>query len=733
MYDPHSPYQPHHPPPTQHFGGGAYYPQSLPRPPPSYPHSGGPSSSPGYSPHPHPPSFPGYVPSLFGGGTGSVPSSDFSPPHSSSSGPSTASSSKASLSSGYTHHPHPSTLQAMADAAALTASNLKGRGSRSRSSKSKQPPPADDEEGGGRRSQSSKKAKSGSGRQSGGAKSRSAKPSGKAKKAAKGRRGKAAAEPDEDDEAGDDDNDGAASDADEGSASDAESEASSQLSASEHLAAPPQEEGVPSQPVNAASPSFVPGEAPRAPEPVPMTKASLTQAFSGLFSLLQSPQGATASALRTFTIARRKMFKQQLGYVVANPEALLALLLHRAKATFKALDKDEDKVEREMLVALFGGVLGKGPTQRMLNIAGWAVGRVMSLTKEGEEIAPSVKESKRRAAKTGKSAVDPSSSSSPNGPASDLPAQLIRQRNRICKSTGRSMHEEREIALKYFSLPQFANADIMTIYLQYQFDTTGGDLTKHPPLSRAHFYSVAPEEKKRKRKAEVHRVDCTFCHKPIRIKVDEVEEPGPPIKKRKVKKEKKAAKPGTAAAAAPGEGAEGQPAQAASEEGKEEAQAESKEEKMDGKEEKEEKKEGADDGETVPGPMVRRIKLEVVTTPDDALSNTPKQPRMKRKRGEGAAAQPATAAAADGTTPKKRRGRPKKERPQLTLTQEMLPLLPPSIQPHLAASQQLLQANRSQAGGGEGTQSSSPAPVAGSAAEGAPQTGDAGAVPRAQP
>ena len=37
------------------------------------------------------------------------------------------------------------------------------------------------------------------------------------------------------------------------------------------------------------------------------------------------------------------------------------------------------------------------------------------------------------------------------------------QRNRTCATTGRSMKVEKEVALRYFSLPQFAEANVMSI------------------------------------------------------------------------------------------------------------------------------------------------------------------------------------------------------------------------------------------------------------------------------
>jgi len=234
--------------------------------------------------------------------------------------------------------------------------------------------------------------------------------------------------------------------------------------------------------------------------------------------------------------------------------------------------------------------------------------------------------------------------------------------------------------LKYFALPQFANADIMAIYLQYAFDTTGGDPSKHPPLSRAHFYSVAPEEKRRKRKPELHKVDCFHCHKPVRIRVEEVEEQGPPIrvKKKKSKKMKKKKKEeGTEEGSGKGQDstAEGQEGPV---EGTTEAKDEEKKEEGEGTEEKksegEEKKEGEgkeEEVEFIPGPMVKRIKVEVVPPQLEEAAPPVKRERLKRKRGDWGSAD---AVEEPQRTPKKR-GRPKKERPALTITQGMIPLL----------------------------------------------------------
>jgi len=98
------------------------------------------------------------------------------------------------------------------------------------------------------------------------------------------------------------------------------------------------------------------------------------------------------------------------------------------------------------------------------------------------------------------------------------------------------MKEEKEIAASYYDRPENVNKDIIAIYAQYYQDQTGGDSTKRAPLSRANFYQLAPEGKKRRRKPEVLRVECEHCEKLMRIRVEEEEIPTKITKKRKVKR-----------------------------------------------------------------------------------------------------------------------------------------------------------------------------------------------------
>jgi hypothetical protein len=88
---------------------------------------------------------------------------------------------------------------------------------------------------------------------------------------------------------------------------------------------------------------------------------------------------------------------------------------------------------------------------------------------------------------------------------------LLRSRKRMCKVTGRSMHEEKELAFSYFLRPDLADKDIMQVYLQYKRELGGGEHAKCP-ISRAEFYRIAPEAKKRKLK-EQGRSTCEHCHK----------------------------------------------------------------------------------------------------------------------------------------------------------------------------------------------------------------------------
>ena len=485
-------------------------------------------------------------------------------------------------------------------------------------------------------------------------------------------------------------------------ASDADSSDSSDDSSDDSSAAPSavppasSSSGFSSSPTTALGSAAEARAAARVAEPPPAppvlnTRDELIAAFNGLYRKHISP-GTTNLDLSAFHCARRRLFKRQLGFALSYPEAKLLLILDRARALFKGLDKEEDRIEREMLVALLSGVLGGGLAQKVFGVAGWAVGRSMRGTKEGADIASYVREAKTKM-KAGGAAGPQDESRGPH--------QLARQRNRMCKTTGRSMKEEREIALRYFSLPQFAEADIMSIFLQYQFDTTGGDPTKQPPISRAHFYTIAPQSHRRKRTPETQLIECEHCHKPLHVRAEQVEEQGPPIRVKKKKLSKKrtlkaddsssvAAAPRAAEAEGGGEGGGGGGGGAASEEGKVVEEKAEGEEQKEGAEEAEERKDeaaeeqaGEDAVMMIPGPMVKRIIVEVVKTPFLPPSPPRRGSRKRKVPNEGVQAQAdaqadvkASASESESLVVPKKRGRPKRIRPPFRLTEEMLPHMP---------------------------------------------------------
>ena len=553
------------------------------------------------------------------------------------------------------------------------------------------------------------------------------------RKSSAGAERQASSDDDEDEETKDEDDDDDASDCSTDDSEDASSSPAKQPPASSSSSSS-------SSSPSAAATSSAAGDAASSPDPslpVANTKEALTAAFDAVF---HKHIGVRLSDkdVKTFISARRRVFKKQLGFALSQPEAHLLLILDRVQTVFRQLDKDEDKMERELILGLFGGVLG-GLAQKILGVAGWSVGRLMRLTKDGTDIPGYLKDAKSKA----KAKAAP-----PSVEEGGLPPNLVRQRNRICKTTGRSMKEEREIALRYFSLPQFAEADIMSVFLQYQFDTTGGDPTKQPPLSRAHFYTVAPESRKRRKKPDLHRVECEHCHRTLKLRVEEVEEPGPPIKirKKKASKSKDADKRSGDAATAPAEGGAGGEggggvggAAAGGEGGGGPGEAKEGQQAQEGTEEKRREEENkaeveaeakaAEEAEvtTIPGPSIKRLKVEVVKSdtapaahqhqqqqqPHPQLSApllpqlppglssmpsslAPPKPRVRKRKARDEAAPASTASgepAAGGPQPRpaeaappKRRGRPKKVRPQLHLTQEMLPHLP-FVNPALLLSQ----------------------------------------------
>ena len=88
---------------------------------------------------------------------------------------------------------------------------------------------------------------------------------------------------------------------------------------------------------------------------VPNARDELAAAFHVLNRQHLSP-GTPTAGLRTFRSACR-MHKRQLGCAPAYSEVDLLLILNRARALFNGLVKGEDRTEREMLLALFGGLL----------------------------------------------------------------------------------------------------------------------------------------------------------------------------------------------------------------------------------------------------------------------------------------------------------------------------------------------------------------------------------------
>ena len=123
-------------------------------------------------------------------------------------------------------------------------------------------------------------------------------------------------------------------------------------------------------------------------------------------------------------------------------------------------------------------------------------------------------------------------------------------------------------------------------------------------------------------------------------------------------------------------------------EGEEKKEGEGKEGEAKVEEGKGEGKEEGKDNEPqfLPGPIIKKIKVEVIPPTPEELTPTPiRRERTKRKRPDSGPVgtdglpitpgTPGTAPVEEVARAPKKRGRPKKERPTLTLTQEMIPLI----------------------------------------------------------
>ena len=258
----------------------------------------------------------------------------------------------------------------------------------------------------------------------------------------------------------------------------------------------------------------------------PVDRQLLLSAFAVPSSVFPS-----ASWHRQWLRERKQLFRSYVGAPITDSDAVLVGLLRRAARVFAALgggrtangEKVEQyRVERELLLALFASELPLPLVTSLFDVSSTSVKRLLEQTSSGDELEQYINQAKQQRL------AQPSSSSHSS-------VSAARPRNLICKRTGRPMRDENAFAQSFFQRPQLAHADISTVWQEYVRETTaaaaavgGGDgaEARKPPLSRAHFFTLAPEERKRKKKgiADCALTSCQQCGTVKRAKEEEKRE-----------------------------------------------------------------------------------------------------------------------------------------------------------------------------------------------------------------
>ena len=274
------------------------------------------------------------------------------------------------------------------------------------------------------------------------------------------------------------------------------------------------------------------------PLPVPspaVAPASLTEPVDrqSLIAAFAVPPSAfpSASSHRQWQQQRRQLFRSYVGAPLTDTDALLVSLLRRAGRVFASLGGgrtasgekvEQHRVGRDLLLALFASELPLPLVSSLFDVSSSGVKRLLEHTSNGNELEPYISQAKQK--RLAQSSSSPQSTSASSRP-----------RNLICKRTGRPMRDENLFAQSFFQRPQLVHADISTVWHEYVRETTaargdgGGESDgtegRRPPLSRAHFFTLAPEERRRKRKEQSHEnVACQHCGAVKHAKVEEAKE-----------------------------------------------------------------------------------------------------------------------------------------------------------------------------------------------------------------
>ena len=213
---------------------------------------------------------------------------------------------------------------------------------------------------------------------------------------------------------------------------------------------------------------------------------------------------------------------------IVNTDPTFIGILNKARAAFHSLDHHEHKLERDVILAIFGSEMTRQSTMELFGTSAWTIQRINAKTKDCTDLSSYLTAWKRRVHGLRRDSADGKSTT----------AVAARKRNRICKSTGRPMSQEKDIALTYFDRAEFADSDILTIYQCYAAEQRDGDNDHTVPLSRAQFYSIAPASWRRQPKAEIETLTCNFCHKTNKVKIEEIAEQ---VKRKRVKRKGKSA------------------------------------------------------------------------------------------------------------------------------------------------------------------------------------------------
>lgn len=166
-----------------------------------------------------------------------------------------------------------------------------------------------------------------------------------------------------------------------------------------------------------------------------------------------------------FESNRKKIYRQHIGSAIIHPDATFLNILKKAAATFQALDSNEHKMERDVILSIFGSELTRQATMNIFKTSAWTIQRLMTKTKNATNLPEYIQNWKQRVRiiktidKNGNVAVH----------------STTRAKARICKSTGRTIEEERKIALDFWNKPEMAGKENAVVWRAYKQEMTGLD------------------------------------------------------------------------------------------------------------------------------------------------------------------------------------------------------------------------------------------------------------------